>query len=127
MDAEADQREAAREAGEKYGTMAADLSLVHVSAVSSKEEIHEQIRNLAHNIREQAAQQVRDGLGHDLADVWKAAAFKAAQMRLEALGGPGARPRATGSGRQAANAPRHAPLEGEAQHEVLTKVDACRH
>jgi hypothetical protein len=88
MDKEADQREAIREAGEKYGTMAADLSLVHVSAASSQEEIHEHIRDLARNIREQATQQVREGLGHDLADIWKAAAFKAAQARLEALGDP---------------------------------------
>ncbi len=88
MDTELNQREAAREAGERYGTMAADLSLVHVSAASSTEEIHEHIRDLARNIREQAAQQVREGLSHNLADVWKAAAFKAAQARLEAIGGP---------------------------------------
>ncbi len=88
MNTEAESREAVREAGEKYGTMAADLSLAHVSAASSDEEIHEHIRDLVRNIREQATQQVRDGLGHELADVWKAAAFKAAQMRLEALGGP---------------------------------------
>ncbi len=89
MEIEPDQHEAAREAGEKYGTMAADLSLVHVSAASSTEEIHEHIRDLARNIREQAAQQAREGLGHDLTSVWKAAAFKAAQVRLEALGEPG--------------------------------------
>jgi hypothetical protein len=46
MDTEPDQHEAAREAGEKYGTMAADLSLVHVSPASSAEEIHEHIRDL---------------------------------------------------------------------------------
>ncbi len=83
-----DRREAVRTAGERYGTMAADLSLVHVGAASSQEEIHEHIRDLARNIREQATQQVREGLGHDLADIWKAAAFKAAQARLEALGEP---------------------------------------
>jgi hypothetical protein len=43
---------------------------------------------LVRNIREQAAQQAREGLRHDLTEVWKAAAFKAAQARLEALGGP---------------------------------------
>ena len=69
MDAEPDQREAAREAGEKYGTMAADLSLVHVSAASNTEEIHEHIRDLSRNIREQAAQQDREGLGQDLTAV----------------------------------------------------------
>ncbi len=89
MNTEAESREAVREAGEKYGTMAAELSLAHVSAASSDEEIHEHIRDLARNIREQATQQVRDGLGHELADVWKAAAFKAAQMRLETLNSVG--------------------------------------
>ncbi len=92
MEIEPDHREAAREAGEKYGTMAADLSLVHVSAASDPEEIHQHIRDLARNIREQAAQQTREGLAHDLTAVWKAAAFKAAQVRLEALGGPDADP-----------------------------------
>ncbi len=66
MDTELDQHEAAREAGAKYGAMAADLSLVHVSAASSKEEIHEHIRDLARNIREKAAQQAREGLEDDL-------------------------------------------------------------
>jgi hypothetical protein len=89
MNTEPDQHEAAREAGEKYGTMAADLSLVHVSEASNTEEIHEHIRDLARNIREQAAQQAREGLEPDLTAVWKAAAFKAAQARLEALGEPG--------------------------------------
>ena len=79
-----DRREAVREAGEKYGTMAADLSLVHVSVASSEEEIQEHISNLVRNIREQAAQQARE----DLAVVWKEAALKAAQVRLEAFGGP---------------------------------------
>ncbi len=88
MNSEAESREAVREAGEKYGTMAADLSLVHLSAVSTKEEIHERIRDLARNIREQTTKQVREGLRQDFAEVWKAAAFKAAQARLEALGGP---------------------------------------
>jgi hypothetical protein len=84
MNAEPDHHEAARKAGEKYGTMAADLSLVHVSASSSPEEIHEHIRDLARNIREQAAQQARE----DLAAIWKKAALKAAQARLEASGEP---------------------------------------
>ena len=77
-------REAVREAGEKYGTMAADLSLVHISMASSEEGVQDHITDLARNIREQAAQQVRE----DLAAVWKEAALKAAQARLEASGGP---------------------------------------
>jgi hypothetical protein len=89
MDAEPDQREAAREAGEKYGTMAAELSLFRVSVAASPEEIHEHIRDLSRNIREQAAEQAREGLGQDLTAVWQAAAFKAAQARLEALGESG--------------------------------------
>ena len=88
MDTELNQCEAASEAGKKYGTMAAELSLVHVSVALSKEEIHEHIRDLARNIREQAAQQAREGLEHDLTAAWKAAAFKAAQARLEASGEP---------------------------------------
>ena len=83
-----DGRESAWEAGKKYGTMAADLSLVHVSAHLSAEEIHEHIRNLAHKIREQTTQQIREGLGHDLADCLESRCLKAAQARLEALGGP---------------------------------------
>ena len=84
MSTEPDRHEVAREAGEKYGTMAADLSLVHVSVASSEEEIQEHINDLVRNIREQAAQQARE----DLAAVWKEAALKAAQARLEASGEP---------------------------------------
>jgi acetoin utilization deacetylase AcuC-like enzyme len=81
-----DRREAVREAGEKYGTMAADLSLVHISMASSEEAVQGHISDLVRNIREQAAQQARE----DLAIVWKEAALKAAQARLEAFGGSGA-------------------------------------
>jgi acetoin utilization deacetylase AcuC-like enzyme len=79
-----DRREAVREAGERYGTMAADLSLVHISMASSEEAVRDHINDLVRNIREQAAQQARE----DLAAVWKEAALKAAQARLEASGGP---------------------------------------
>ena len=84
MTTEPDRHKVAREAGEKYGTMAADLSLVHISMASSEEGVQDHINNLVHNIREQAAQQARE----DLAAVWKEAALKAAQARLEAFGGP---------------------------------------
>ena len=83
MSTEQDRHTVAREAGKRYGTMAADLSLVHVSMASSDEEIQEHISNLVRNIREQAAQQARE----DLAVVWREAALKAAQARLEAFGG----------------------------------------
>ena len=83
MDTEADTREAVRKAGEKYGTMAADLSLVHISMAASEEAVQDHINDLVRNIREQAAQQARE----DLAVVWKEAALKAAQARLEASGG----------------------------------------
>ncbi len=83
MNTKPDRHKVAREAGERYGTMAADLSLVHVSVASSEEEIQEHISNLVRNIREQAAQQARE----DLAVIWKEAALKAAQVRLEAFGG----------------------------------------
>ncbi len=79
-----DRREAVREAGERYGTMAADLSLVHISMASSEEAVQNHISDLVRNIREQAAQQARE----DLAAVWKEAALKAAQARLEAFGEP---------------------------------------
>ncbi len=79
-----DRREAVREAGEKYGTMAADLSLVHISMAASEEAVQDHINDLVRNIREQAAQQTCE----DLAAVWKEAALKAAQARLEASGGP---------------------------------------
>jgi uncharacterized protein (UPF0147 family) len=81
---EPDRHTVAREAGEKYGTMAADLSLVHISMAASEEAVQDHINNLVRNIREQAAQQARE----DLAAVWKEAALKAAQARLEAFGGP---------------------------------------
>ena len=84
MTTEPDRHKVAQEAGEKYGTMAADLSLVHISMASSEEAVQDHISNLVRNIREQAAQQARE----DLAVVWKEAALKAAQARLEAFGGP---------------------------------------
>jgi hypothetical protein len=51
---------------------------------SSEEAVQDHINDLVRNIREQAAQQARE----DLAVVWKEAALKAAQARLEAFGGP---------------------------------------
>ena len=84
MHTEPDRHTVAREAGEKYGTRAADLSLVHISMAASEEAVQDHINNLVRNIREQAAQQARE----DLAAVWKEAALKAAQARLEAFGGP---------------------------------------
>jgi hypothetical protein len=60
-----------REAGRWYGTMAADLSLVHISAAAIEETIQEHIADLACNIPEQAVQRAREGLGEDLAAVWK--------------------------------------------------------
>ena len=83
MKIELERHKVAREAGEKYGTMAADLSLVHISMAASEEAVQDHINNLVRNIREQAAQQARE----DLAAVWKEAALKAAQARLEAFGG----------------------------------------
>ena len=85
---ESDEWDAAREAGDRYGTIAADISLVHISMAESEEAIQEHIADLARNIREQAEQRARDGLGKDLAAVWRDAAFKAAQARLEADGEP---------------------------------------
>jgi hypothetical protein len=84
MSTEQDRHTVAREAGERYGTMAADLSLVHISMASSEEAVQDHINDLVRNIREQAAQQARE----DLASIWKEAALKAAQARLEASGGP---------------------------------------
>ncbi len=74
----------AREAGSQYGAMAADLSLVHISLAVSEDAIQEHIADLARNIREQAEWQAREDLGKELAAVWKTAAFRAAQARLEA-------------------------------------------
>ena len=83
MSMELERREAARQAGERYGAMAADLSLVHIGMASSEEAVQDHINDLVRNIREQAAQQARE----DLAGVWREAALKAAQARLEASGG----------------------------------------
>ncbi len=88
MSTEPDEQEAARVAGSRYGTMAADLSLLHISTATTEEKIQEHIADLARNIREQAAERARDGLGEDLAAVWKDAALKAAQARLETYGEP---------------------------------------
>ena len=84
MSTEPDRHKVVREAGEKYGAMAADLSLVHISMAATEEAVQDHINDLVRNIREQAAQQARE----DLAVVWKEAALKAAQARLEASGGP---------------------------------------
>ncbi len=85
MSTEAESREAARKAGATYGTMAADLSLVHISVASSEGEMQDHIRDLVRNIREQASQHADQGLGEDLAAVWKEAALEAAQARLAAF------------------------------------------
>jgi hypothetical protein len=60
--------------------------VVHISMAASEEALQDHINDLVRNIREQAAQQARA----DLAAVWKQAALKAAQARLEAFGGSGA-------------------------------------
>ena len=51
MSTEPDRHKVAREAGEKYGTMAADLSLVHISMAASEEAVQDHINNLVRNIR----------------------------------------------------------------------------
>ena len=84
MNTEINEQEAAREAGSRNGFMAADLSLVHISLAVNKEAIQEHIADLLRNIREQAQQRAQEGLGEDLAAIWKDAALKAAQSRLEA-------------------------------------------
>ena len=58
-----DKQEAVREAGRWYGTMAADLSLIHINAAAIEEPIQEHISDLARNIPEQAVQRAREGLG----------------------------------------------------------------
>ncbi len=88
MATETSQKEAAREAGHQYGTMAADLCLVHISEATTEEAVQEHVVDLARNIREQAAQQAKEGLGEELAAIWQDAALKAAQARLEAFEEP---------------------------------------
>ncbi len=83
MNTETNEQAAAEEAGAQYGTMAADLSLVHISVAVNEEAIQEHIADLVRNIREQAEQRAEDSRGADLAAVWKDAALKAAQARLE--------------------------------------------
>jgi hypothetical protein len=83
------QKEAAREAGCQYGTMAADLCLVYISEATTEQAVQEHVVDLARNIREQAAQQAQEGFGKELAAIWKDAALKAAQARLEAFEEPG--------------------------------------
>ena len=83
------QKEAAREAGHQYGTMAADLCLVHISEATTEEAVQEHVADLARNIREQAAQKAEEGLGEELAAIWKDAALRAAQARLKAFEEPG--------------------------------------
>jgi hypothetical protein len=65
--------------------MAAALSLLHISVASSEEEMQEHVGDLVRNIREQALQRANEGLGEDLAAVWKEAAMEAAQARLAAF------------------------------------------
>jgi hypothetical protein len=88
MSTEAESREAAREAGTTYGMMAADLSLVHISIAASEEAMQDHIKDLARNIREQASRHADEGLGEDLAAVWKDAAMEAARARLAAFETP---------------------------------------
>lgn len=70
--------------GEKYGTMAVDLSLVHISMAASEDAMQDHITDLARTTREHVAQQA----GAEPAAVWKEASLKAVQARLEASGGP---------------------------------------
>jgi hypothetical protein len=86
MGTEADRREAAQAAGERYGAMAADLSLMHVNSAADEDVMEERVQELARNIREQALQQVSEGTEKDLALVWEQAALEAAQIRLAAFG-----------------------------------------
>jgi hypothetical protein len=85
---EPDEEQTAREAGSRYGTMAADISLVHIGVAVTEEAVEQHIADLVRNIREQAQQRAKEGLGADLVAVWKDAAVTAAQARLEASGEP---------------------------------------
>ena len=87
MNTQTDEQEA-REAGSRYGTMAADISLVHIGVAATEEAVEQHIADLVRNIREQAQQRTNEGLGEDLVAIWKDAALKAAQARLEASGEP---------------------------------------
>jgi hypothetical protein len=71
MNTETDEQDRVREAGARYGSMAADLSLAHIDVAVREEAIQEHIAGLVRNIREQAAQRAQEGLGEDLAVVWK--------------------------------------------------------
>ena len=86
---EPDEEQTAREAVSRYGTMAAHISLVHIGLVATEEAVEQHIADLVRNIREQAQQRAKGGLGADLAAIWKDAALKSAQARLEASGEPG--------------------------------------
>jgi hypothetical protein len=81
MSTDAEGREIAGRAGAKYGTMAADLCLLHLNSALDGKVAEEHIKNLAYNIREQAL--LYDN--PDFAQVWKDAALKAAQARLAAV------------------------------------------
>jgi len=63
MNTEPDEQEVVREAGSWYGTMAADLSLAHISAAATEETIQEHIADLARNIPEQACSGPERALG----------------------------------------------------------------
>ena len=69
MNTETNEQEAAQEAGSWYGNMAADLSLVHISVAVNERAIQDHIADLVRNIREQAQQRAREGLGDDLASI----------------------------------------------------------
>ncbi len=88
MSTEAESREAAREAGTTYGRMAADLCLVYIGIAAGEEAMQDHIRDLVRNIRDQASQRANEGLGEDLAAVWKDAAMEAARARLAAFEAP---------------------------------------
>ncbi len=88
MATQVSQKEAAREAGHQYGTMAADLCLVHISEATTEEAVQEHVVDLARNIREQASQRGAEGLEEELAALWRDAAAKAVQARLETYGEP---------------------------------------
>jgi hypothetical protein len=57
-----DKQQAAHDAGHQYGTLAANLCLVHVSGATTEEAVQEHVADLARNIREQAAHRADEGL-----------------------------------------------------------------
>jgi hypothetical protein len=78
-------REAARQAGETYGRLAAEIGPSLHEAAAPQDTTHAYIRPVVQHIGEQAEKLKDKGMAAELVQLWTAAAIKAATERMYEL------------------------------------------